>query len=51
MRTGTFYLADINTGSLYKGIRSEEGEYSCGELIPPEAYAPPAPVVSENVVQ
>lgn len=53
MRTGTFYLADINTGSLYKGIRSEKGEYSCGELIPPEAYAPPAPApdVSENMVQ
>lgn len=53
MRTGTFYLADINDGSLYKGIRSEEGEYSLGELIPPEAYAPPPPPVvdvSENMI-
>ena len=51
MRTGTFYLADINDGSLYKGIRSEEGVYSCGELIPPEAYAPPVVNVSENMIQ
>lgn len=53
MRTGTFYLADINDGSLYKGIRSEEGRYSLGELIPPEAYAPPPPPVvdvSENMI-
>lgn len=50
MRTGTFYLADINDGSLYKGIRSEEGVYSCGELIPPEAYAPPVVDVSENMI-
>lgn len=49
MRTGTFYLADINDGSLYKGIRSEDGVYSIGELIPPEAYAPPPPVVDEVV--
>lgn len=51
MRTGTFYLADINDGSLYKGIRSEEGVYSCGDLIPPEAYAPPIVDVSENMIQ
>lgn len=50
MRTGTFYLADINDGSLYKGERSEEGVYSRGDLIPPEAYAPPVEVVSENII-
>ncbi len=52
MRTGTFYLADINDGSLYKGVRSEDGVYSIGELIPPEAYAPPVVdvVVSENMI-
>lgn len=50
MRTGTFYLADINDGSLYKGVRSEEGVYSRGDLIPPEAYAPPVVVVSENII-
>ncbi len=51
MRTGTFYLADINDGSLYKGIRSEEGVYSRGELIPPEVYAPPVVAdVSENMI-
>ncbi|MDE6742562.1 MAG: chitobiase/beta-hexosaminidase C-terminal domain-containing protein [Lachnospiraceae bacterium] len=50
MRTGTFYLADINDGSLYKGVRSEEGVYSCGDLIPPEAYAPPVINVSENMI-
>ncbi|MDE6712312.1 MAG: chitobiase/beta-hexosaminidase C-terminal domain-containing protein [Lachnospiraceae bacterium] len=50
MRTGTFYLADINDGSLYKGERSEEGVYSRGDLIPPEAYAPPVVVVSENII-
>lgn len=55
MRTGTFYLADINDGSLYKGIRSEEGEYSLGEFISPEKYAPPPPpvvdeIVSENMI-
>lgn len=50
MKTGTFYLADIVDGSLYKGIRSEEGEYSRGELISPDSYAPPPPpVVSENI--
>lgn len=52
MRTGTFYLADINDGSLYKGIRSEDGEYSLGEFIPPERYTPPVEdvVVSENMI-
>lgn len=50
MRTGTFYLADINDGSLYKGIHSEEA-YIRGELIPPEAYAPPMVNVSENMIE
>lgn len=49
MKTGAFYLADIYDGSLYKGVRDEEGVYSRGELIPPEYYAPPVPLIPETV--
>ena len=45
MKTGAFYLADIYDGSLYKGVRDDEGVYSRGELIPPEYYAPPEPLI------
>lgn len=49
MKTGAFYLADIYNGSLYKGVRDEEGVYSRGELIPPEYYAPPVPLIPGTV--
>ncbi len=43
MRTGTYYLADIRTGSLYKASRDDDGIFSRGDLVNPELYALPEP--------
>jgi len=51
MKTGTYYLVDISTGSIYKAIKNEDQSYTRSELVPPEAYAVPVPiVVSGNAV-
>lgn len=50
MKTGTIYLADINTGSIFKATKDEEGMYILLDMIPPEAYIYIPPTVSENEV-
>ncbi len=47
MKTGAYYLGNIKTGYMYKGVRSDEdGSFSMGDYLPPEAYAAPAPVIT-----
>ena len=48
MKTGTIYLADISTGSIFKAAKDEEGMYQVLDLVPPELCLPP--VVSQNEV-
>ena len=42
MRTGNYFMCNIETGELFKAKRSEEMRYEKAELIPPEAFAAPA---------
>ena len=47
MKTGAYYLGNIKTGYMYKGVRSDEdGSFSMGDYLPPETYAAPAPVIT-----
>ena len=48
MKTGTIYLADISTGSIFKAAKDEEGMYQVLDMVPPELCLPP--VVSQNEV-
>ena len=49
MRTGAYYMGDIDTGYMYKGVRSDEdGSYSLGDYIEPEMYAEPEPIITED---
>ena len=42
-------MGDIDSGYLYKGIRSDEdGSFSLGDYIEPEMYAAPLPVINEE---
>ena len=45
IKTGAFYLADVNTGDLFKAVRDdEEMTFTKGAEIKPEDYAVPEPV-------
>jgi len=45
IKTGAFYLADVNTGDLFKAVRDdEEMTFTKGAEIKPEDYAIPEPV-------
>lgn len=49
MKTGTFYLCNINSGELYKAIKDENGYFSLGDLITPDQYTINQPTVQEDV--
>ena len=52
MRTGAYYMGDIMTGFMYKGVRSDEdGSFSLGDYIEPEMYAVPMPVFEEIEIE
>ena len=49
MRTGAYYMGDIKTGFMYKGVRSDEdGSFTLGDYIEPEMYAVPLPVIYDE---
>ena len=42
----SYYMGDINTGYMYKGVRSDEdGSFSLGDYITPDMYAEPEPLM------
>ncbi|MBR5422344.1 MAG: chitobiase/beta-hexosaminidase C-terminal domain-containing protein [Lachnospiraceae bacterium] len=46
IKSGSFYLGDMNSGAIYKAIRNEEDlSFSMGEQLPPDQLAAPAPVL------
>ena len=52
MKTGAFYLADTEDGTLYKAIRDdEEMTFTRGAEIKPEDYAIPEPVIQLDTPQ
>ena len=48
MKTGNYYMVSIEDGFIYKAVKNEGEVIQRGELIPPEAYAAPPPIVPED---
>ena len=51
MKTGNYYMVSVEDGSIYKAVKNEGEVIKRGELIPPESYAAPPPIVPEAPVQ
>ncbi|MBO6259859.1 MAG: chitobiase/beta-hexosaminidase C-terminal domain-containing protein [Lachnospiraceae bacterium] len=48
MKTGNYYMVSIEDGFIYKAVKNEGEVIQRGELIPPEAYVAPPPIVPED---
>ena len=48
MKTGNYYMVCIEDGFIYKAVKNEGEVIQRGELIPPEAYVAPPPIVPED---
>lgn len=48
MKTGNYYMVSIEDGFIYRAVKNEGEVIQRGELIPPEAYAAPPPIVTED---
>ena len=50
MKTGNYYMVSVEDGFIYKAVKKEGEVIQRGELIPPEAYVAPPPIVPEENV-
>ena len=50
MKTGNYYMVSIEDGFIYKAVKNDGEVIKRGELIPPEAYAAPPPIVPEEPI-